>query len=567
MGFLNRLPARQDTYYFRNRTFAIKGIDTATNRRTLVSPSHLLVNIGGPGFGYELLTVVEKDLNVAASWDAQTPTDYSIPVNRAGVDFYIYACRPVSGTIPIILLSAASTFPAGYNATTSRKIGGFHGLEYVTAPTWLVATVTAINYVVQPVTPNATNRYLYRCTARSGDFKTSATTEPTWPTTPGQTVIDNNVTWTCDINFAENLPSTHRFYQFEMGAIHRNSIWDLKDRSRAPSNAGMAKGTSTPEDGIPRRWGNIHLTSGDGTVEDSVFGATIKDTIDWNTFVHQTKLRGKRLMRDAEFQEFAFNSNEQTNIAGSADPGICTFPLDTAGRAMISDWGLIGMAGVMYQWLDEQSYRYDPDGSQQAATQLATITYVASLEGVPIYLKFNGPMAELHANIAADIWIAAGSYKFQIKADADPATNGAQIYFRDAAAQPLRLYAVVQSGQNAIIRSSNPDFSLTIVYHAAPATQGVEVRYDNVTHNRLEAINAGGVNASIDLATSPGWSWYALPGAAGQLYKQGTYGDVKLLAGGGWDLGAACGSRFRSAYRYRWSAASGFGCRGVAEPI
>jgi hypothetical protein len=329
----------------------------------------------------------------------------------------------------------------------------------------------------------------------------------------------------------------------------------------------MAKGTSTPEDGTPRRWGNIYLSSGDGTVEDSVFGATIKDTIDWNTFVHYAKLRGKRLMRDAEFQEFAFNGNEQTNIVGSADPVICTFPLDTAGKAMISDWGLIGMAGVMYQWLDEQSYQFQQDGSISAAAQFATITYVASLEGVAVYLKWAGPVPYLCANIAADIWIAAGSYKFQIKADADPSTGGSQIYFRDAGTLPLRLYSVVATGLNCYIPSSNPDFKLPVVYHANPATQGVELRYDNATHNRLEAINAGGVNATIDLSISLGWSYYALPGSSGQLYKQGLYGDVKLLAGGYWTNGASCGSRYRDAYLSRWSTRSYVGCRAVSEPV
>ena len=43
MGFLNRLPARQDAYYSRNRMWKNKGSDTAANRRTLVSPSHMLI--------------------------------------------------------------------------------------------------------------------------------------------------------------------------------------------------------------------------------------------------------------------------------------------------------------------------------------------------------------------------------------------------------------------------------------------------------------------------------------------------------------------------------------------
>ena len=558
--------ASMPAHFSKSRNFAIAGADTAAHRRTLISPDYMWVNINNRG--YVLKSAISLDLNVAASWDTQTPTDYTVPINRAGKDFYVYACVPASGSVPILLLSANSTYPTGYSATTSRMIGGFHAMPYVTAPTWLAATVTTINYVVQPVTPNATNRFIYRATSRAGDYKTAAVTEPTWPLTPGQTVVDNNVTWTCDLNGTELTGlSTHPYYGFLMGDIHFNSIWDLNDRPRCTPE-GMAKGSLTPSDGYPRRWGNIYLTSGNGTTLDSVFQATIADTLDWNTFVHQAKLQGKRLMRDSEFQEFGFGGNEQTNVAGTVDQVVCNLPVDTAGRSMISYWGLIGMAGVMYQWLDEQSYRYDPDGSIQAAAQTATITYVASLEGAPVYLLWAGPVPYLGAAIAADIWITAGSYKFQIKAVADPvATGGVQVYFRDAATNPSRLYAVVQSGQNASIQASNPDFSLPIIYHASPATQGVELRYDNVTHNRLEAINAGGVNATIDLSTSPGWSWYALPGASGQLYKQGLYGDVKLFAGGSWANGSLSGSRYRNAEDRRSYTASSIGCRALAEPI
>jgi len=127
MGFLNRLPARQDGYYNRNRMWKNKGSDTAANRRTLVSPSHMLVNIGGAGaHAYEREAALEMDLNESWVWDTQTPTDYTVAANRAGKDFYIYACVPVSGYVPVIILSAATTYPAGYTAANSRKIGCFH---------------------------------------------------------------------------------------------------------------------------------------------------------------------------------------------------------------------------------------------------------------------------------------------------------------------------------------------------------------------------------------------------------------------------------------------------------
>ena len=126
MGFLNRLPARQDGYYNRNRMWKNKGSDTATNRRTLVSPSHMLVNIGGAGaHAYELEAALEMDLDESWVWDTQTP-DYTVAANRAGKDFYIYACVPVSGYVPVIILSAATIYPAGYSAADSRKIWGFH---------------------------------------------------------------------------------------------------------------------------------------------------------------------------------------------------------------------------------------------------------------------------------------------------------------------------------------------------------------------------------------------------------------------------------------------------------
>lgn len=43
-----------------------------------------------------------------------------------GTDYYIYACQPASGAEPVFKLSINSTYPTGYTATNSRKIGGFH---------------------------------------------------------------------------------------------------------------------------------------------------------------------------------------------------------------------------------------------------------------------------------------------------------------------------------------------------------------------------------------------------------------------------------------------------------
>ena len=73
------------------------------------------------------------------------------------------------------------------------------------------------------------------------------------------------------------------------------------------------------------------------------------------------------------------------------------------------------------------------------------------------------------------------------------------------------------------------------------------------------------IGGLTDPTVDPAWAWYNLPGAKGSLYRQGTNGDVKLLAGGSWTYGSHCGSRCRSAALYRWSADSFIGARAVAE--
>ncbi len=552
---VDRMLARRDTYYWRNRMFKNKGSDTAANRRTLVTPSHIVVNVGTRGL--VLATEKEFDLNVDATWDDKsiavawqaeieysstqyvkpsvannyiykcttpgvsgssepawgtTPggttndgtavwlcvKDMTIAANRAGQDIRIYACIPSSGSTPTLLLSAASTYPAGYDATNSRKIAQFH----------------------------------------------------------------------CEC-LAVGTISGHALTGYLAGDILPRSIQDIEHRPSAGFIDGMAWAGKTDFDSLNLApiWVMVYLASGTGANTASVNGGTISDTRDWMSFVDDFAAIGCRMLEDDEFQAIAAGSNEETNIVGSADPVTTGGHSDTAGRRMISNIGCEDCCGAMWQWLRTQSYQYNPDGAQMAATQTATITYVASLEGAPVYLKWNGPVPYLVANIASDVWITIGSHKFQIKADAAPATGGTQIYFDDDATQPNRLLSAVVNGKDAMIASSHPDFSLVIKYNAAPATPGVELRYDNVTHNRLEAINASGANQSIDLAlSSPAWAYYDLPGAKGSLYKQGTYGDVKLLGGGAWASAAVSGSQSQSAAYSRWTASSLLGGRGCAEP-
>lgn len=68
---------------------------------------------------------------------------------------------------------------------------------------WAADTATTVGDIVIPTSapawPNplaAEDTFYYEATAVAGDTKTDPTTEPTWPTTHGGVVVDDQVTWT-----------------------------------------------------------------------------------------------------------------------------------------------------------------------------------------------------------------------------------------------------------------------------------------------------------------------------------------------------------------------------------
>ncbi len=623
------------TLYERDFPPHIKGSDTAANRRTLVVPAPMRISIYDlttkKGKVYEIDTDIEPDLNTDANWDKKSvaatwasihnysldaivkptvannyiyhcidagesggsePTwpsnpgetmtdggviwmccpDYTIPINRAGTDIYVYACVPTSGNTPSIILSTNSTMPLGKTMHNSRKIGGSHCIPITDAPTWTANTVIAnVGYVVQPVTPNSTNRYIYRCTSRGDSpYKTHATTEPVWPTTIGNTVSDGNITWVCDANGCENLTSgTDPYYGFLMGDILFNSIYDIRDRPRC-SPEGTAKLSLTPSDGRKAKRMDIYLASNDGSICTSIYGNTIKDTQDWPTFNGYAALQGKRLPFDHEFQDAATGSNEGTNVAGSADPVTVKFGVDTAGRSMISRYGIIGMCGVMFQWLQDQFYQYSPDGSVQTASVTATVTHVASPGGNPIYVKFKEDgkpyLCCNLATVTAAIWLAFGTnFRILLTHDAN-ASTGTQIYFDDDGTQPGRILANLAAGKNVYVESNNPSYALQIYYSATANTVGVVLNYDDGADNRLEATCAHSANAAIDLALlTPAYANVATAALRGGIQKAGYLPDLKITAGGYYGSATMAGSYARALNAHRFYAGSIIGARYIAE--
>lgn len=245
----------------------------------LQSPSKMTVNINNSG--YRITSQAELNLATASNWDTTSPTDYTTAANRAGKNFYVYACQPESGSTPVLKLSANSTVPSGYTASNSRKIAGFHCL--------CVAVGTI---------------------------------------------------------------SGHPLSGYVAGDILPASVWDLKHRPKC-NPEGMVYSEAA------EIWVDIYLQSGTGASTASVYGATITDTRNWMDFVDDGGAVKKQLLTDTEFQLIAAGSNEGTNISGSADPGTTGGHKDTNNRRMISNIGCEDCCGVMYQWLNEQSTRWD----------------------------------------------------------------------------------------------------------------------------------------------------------------------------------------------------------------
>jgi hypothetical protein len=235
------------------------------------------INVGGNGYGYLIAAQSNWDPTAAANRDS------SFTSLAPGTNYYVYACQQ-TGYYAKIIASLNTTYPNGYNASNSRKIGGFHTL---------CADVGTI--------------------------------------------------------------SGHPLSGYVAGAILPASVWSLNHRPRC-SPEGMVWSEQA------KLWVDIYLMSGTGANSASVYGAVITDSRNWMDFVDDLAAVSKRLLEDDEFQIIAAGSNEETNIAGSADPNTTGGHVDTASRRMISNIGCEDTCGAMWQWLRTPGARLD-DGT------------------------------------------------------------------------------------------------------------------------------------------------------------------------------------------------------------
>ncbi|MCL2214178.1 MAG: hypothetical protein FWC06_03100 [Treponema sp.] len=102
-------------------------------------------------------------------------------------------------------------------------------------------------------------------------------------------------------------------------------------------------------------WSDIYLPSGNGINTKSVYQGAITRSRQYVDFVEDMFCVKKELLDDAEFAAAMLGSNEQTAVAGesasAATTGGAGGRVDTAGRRMISIYGVEEGCGSLWQWL------------------------------------------------------------------------------------------------------------------------------------------------------------------------------------------------------------------------
>lgn len=99
---------------------------------------------------------------------------------------YTYNGSAAAGIVPLSAASSPSPVPTRWAATTNYALGDY-------------------------VKPTTNNGFIYKVTTDGGS---SGATEPTWPTTVGDTVVDDGITWTC----CEDAQAASGQYGIQLGA-------------------------------------------------------------------------------------------------------------------------------------------------------------------------------------------------------------------------------------------------------------------------------------------------------------------------------------------------------------
>lgn len=145
--------------------------------------------------------------------------------------------------------------------------------------------------------------------------------------------------------------SGHTLSGYRARDIIPNSLWDLRHRPKCDPS-GMVYIDKVDV------WMDIYLNSWNGSKLVSVNNGVTADggstkVYHGELFVEDLANINKRLPLREEFQVAAKGSNENTNISESTDWNTTGGHTDTAGRRMISNYGLEDACGYLWQWASD----------------------------------------------------------------------------------------------------------------------------------------------------------------------------------------------------------------------
>jgi len=502
LAIIAALPA----HYERSRMWKNKGSGNAANRRTLVTPDFLTVNINN--VGYALLAAVEFDLNADSGvWDTLEGTDYSTAANRAGKDFYVYACTSVSDPVPVIFVSAATTFPSGYAANTSRKIGGFH-CECVDVGT--ISGHALTGYLAGDILPRSVWDLQHRSAgpqagmvwAGKTDFDSAFYGAPIWVAiylasgTGASTTSVNGGTISDTRNWMDFVDD---FAAIGCRLLEDDEFQSIAAGSNEESNIATGADPATTGGHTAYELLTLDVAPGGGgwAAGDYIIGATstfsckIVQVLSTTTYIVKNRTGAFTL------GEVLNNSELLTLDVAPANP----------------------------YWSAGNTITGASSGTSCVIREVLTnLTYLVKLR------NGNFTVGEILSNgtTTADQGGAHPTVTTTIAAD-------------QGAARPIVALDYTYGGR-MISRIGCEDCC------------GVRWQWLRTQSFRSDDVT--------------GWGWYDLPGAKGSLNNQdGTGGvaDVKLIAGGDWNDGAVCGSRCRKANGSRWEAYSNISSRFCAE--
>lgn len=271
---------------------------------------------------WKIFVVKDADLELSEA-DLDTGTF------AVGTDYYVYLCD--DGTNGVIKLSLNSTFPAGYSADSSRKIGGFHYGH--------IRKVSSDGLWI-PIDSEGT---------KFGS---------------GSTIWKNNVTT----------------------GIVPNSVWDLKNRPKC-SPEGMVKigqlwvdiYQSSAAEAVTFMSGTngLHVATGKLQSKYGQLPVTGTEGLCWFNFAELATRSAKRMLSYAEWIKGAFGNPEgedaadnygwtkttntartRTGVRVNASSGAYDAASGIKPYA-ISAYNLVDCVGNVYDWLDEMSIRQD----------------------------------------------------------------------------------------------------------------------------------------------------------------------------------------------------------------